>query len=254
MKKRTPFGTIGKSATYWAVLTGTIVGIAGAFGLVGVFSLISVFHSEIDFLDNAYDFTKLFGVSVLGGYIARTALPQLGTAMTQRVLNAEKQIEEAASKISHSTDQIKSTSVAVDKLNDSLAMEKAKNALFLNKLTIVDDNVWKQAAAGIKAVFNRHKGNREAAIVLARFLTEPRPADKSPPDYKGAITVLSEFLSTENKSNEDESDVLCNRSYYSLKLSEMSLDGSAKSEWLDKSLRDLRRSVDLKEGAERISG
>jgi hypothetical protein len=269
----TPFGTIGRNATYWAVLMGIVVGIAGAFGLVGVFSLINVFHAQGDFAEDAYDFSKIFGVSVLGGYIARVALPQLGTAMTERalinaqnrvieaeskVIEAGTKVEETANKLSGSTDKIETATVAVeqlsktnelqkimiDELNASFAVEKTKNALL--NLTKIDQTEWEQAVTGIKEIFEKRNDSRRAAILYARILTERRPTDNAKPEYHSAIDVLDKYLSSKNKNKEDESDVLFNRACYCLKICGDAIDDVSKKEWIDKSLADLRRSVELK--------
>jgi hypothetical protein len=53
-------------------------------------------------------------------------------------------------------------------------------------------------------------------------------------------------LSSKNKTKEDEDDVLFNMACYCLKICGDAVDDVSKKEWIDKSLADLRRSVELK--------
>jgi hypothetical protein len=261
-----PFGTVSSRGTLWAIIIGMVVGLAGSFGLVGLFSLINVFHAADDFTLDAYHFTKIFGISVLGGYIARTTLAELGVAVKDRVLKAEKRvidaesrIEETATEIYNSAGKIESNAIAVehlaetddkqkkllDDLSTELAIERVKNALY--NIDKIDQYVWTKSVLGITRVFNEHKDNRQAAILFARVLTERRPGDETTPDFTGAINSLTEFLNCATKSDNDESDVLYNRAYYYLMLAVDARDDRSKSELIQHGLVDIARSVELKE-------
>jgi hypothetical protein len=266
----TPFGMLGKRATIWAVLLGMLIGIAGAFALVGMFSLINVFHEGDDFLNDAYHFTKMFGVSVLGGYIARSSLTDLGSVVKARVTAAEKtvidaegrvvqavrEVRQSTEEVRQSTDDIGANKKALHKLiqeneqaHIDFAVEVMKNALLNQDNPQMDRDLWNIAVTRIKDVFGKHKDNRRAAILYARSITERMHGDNTAPDVDGAIMALTEFLASPGrKEKTDEAAVLYNRACYYLDLAKGTTDEGEKEKFIIKSLGDVRRSVELDEG------
>ena len=272
IKEDIPPTHLGVGGIIVSILLGISIGMAGAFALVGVFCLIDVFRSESDLVLSAHGFAKLFGVSVLGGFVARRALPVLGDNVMRRVKDTENQVIDARSRLTITESNISSSNEAIykanadveelkktndnqkkriDYLNTVIPIERAKSALF--NLDKVDHESWAVAFDGIKHLFNEQNHNRRAAILYARFLILRRRGDTTPPDLEGAINVLSQFLNTNTSSKSDRADVLFNRACYHVRLMNAAPDDAAQAQHLHDALEDLNRSVELKESNKKVA-
>lgn len=259
---------------FWALaVMGALIGIAGAIGLVGVFALLKVFDEGMLYGEKKVLVRlglAVLGVSAVGGFGARRMLPILGDNLTKQVSEMKQEADKMKQEADKQAEENKKRQAELDQHKAQIEEQKRlleqqkieqqegdKKLAELNRRAIIDGGFitlrtksasrWKQARDEIVELRRRHPEDREASILAARFLTERLPDDSDPPDYHGAVAILSEFLTIENTQQSDISDILINRACYNVRLSQDAKDTAEQGRLRKLALADLERSFELKE-------